>query len=60
MKVLPTTLAALSLASLSFATTAHAREPYPAAAAGDGATTRGYNLSRWAEDWRVMRDPAKR
>ena len=33
---------------------------YPAAAAGDGATTGGYNLSRWAEDWRVMRDPAKR
>ena len=34
--------------------------PYPAAAAGDGATTGGYNLSRWAEDWRVFRDPAKR
>ena len=33
---------------------------FPAAAAGDGATTGGYNLSRWAEDWRVMRDPAKR
>jgi hypothetical protein len=33
---------------------------YPAAAAGDGATTRGFNLSRWAEDWREMRDPAKR
>lgn len=33
---------------------------YPAAAAGDGATTGGYNLSRWAEDWRVMRDPANR
>ncbi len=33
---------------------------YPAAAAGDGATTQGYNLSRWAEDWRSMRDPAKR
>ncbi|WP_288417278.1 alginate export family protein [uncultured Novosphingobium sp.] len=33
---------------------------YPAAAAGDGATMGGYNLSRWAEDWRVMRDPAKR
>lgn len=33
---------------------------YPAAATGDGATTGGYNLSRWAEDWRVMRDPAKR
>ena len=33
---------------------------YPSAAAGDGATTNGFNLSRWAEDWRVMRDPAKR
>ncbi|MGP7795434.1 alginate export family protein [Sphingomonas sp. CLY1604] len=33
---------------------------YPAAAAGDGATTNGFNLSRWAEDWRGMRDPAKR
>jgi hypothetical protein len=33
---------------------------YPAAAAGDGATTGGYNLSRWAEDWRVMRNAAKR
>jgi hypothetical protein len=33
---------------------------YPAAAAGDGATTGGYNLSRWAEDWRALRDPAKR
>ena len=33
---------------------------YPGAAVGDGATTNGYNLSRWAEDWRVMRDPAKR
>jgi hypothetical protein len=33
---------------------------YPAAAAGDGVTTGGYNLSRWAEDWQVMRDPARR
>lgn len=33
---------------------------YPAPAAGDGLTTSGYNLSRWAEDWRKMRDPAKR
>lgn len=35
-------------------------ETYPAAAQGDGATTKGYNLSRWAEDWRAYRDPAKR
>ena len=33
---------------------------YPSAAAGNGATTNGFNLSRWAEDWRGMRDPAKR
>ncbi len=33
---------------------------YPSAAVGDGPVTNGYNLSRWAEDWRVMRDPAKR
>ncbi|WP_448663163.1 alginate export family protein [Sphingomonas sp. CJ20] len=33
---------------------------YPSAAAGDGATTGGYNLSRWAEDWRALCDPAKR
>lgn len=36
------------------------RATYPAAAQGDGATTKGYNLSRWAEDWQVYRDPAKR
>ena len=35
-------------------------EGYPANAAGDGATTGGYNLSRWAEDWRIYRDPGKR
>lgn len=33
---------------------------YPAAAAGDGAVPGGYSLSRWAEDWRAMRDPARR
>lgn len=33
---------------------------YPAAAQGDGATTKGYNLSRWAEDWQAYRDAAKR
>lgn len=33
---------------------------YPAAADGDGATTNGFNVSRWAEDWRGLRDPAKR
>ncbi|WP_267393816.1 MULTISPECIES: alginate export family protein [unclassified Sphingomonas] len=33
---------------------------YPSAAAGDGTGTGGYNLSRWAEDWRRYADPAKR
>ena len=33
---------------------------FPANASGDGATTGGYNLSRWAEDWRAYKDPKKR
>lgn len=33
---------------------------YPAAAVGDGPLANGYNLSRWVEDWRSMRDPKKR
>jgi hypothetical protein len=33
---------------------------YPAQAAGDGGTVGGFNLSRWAEDWRSMRDPKRR
>lgn len=33
---------------------------YPADAQGDGATVKGYNLSRWAEDWQSYRDPTKR
>lgn len=33
---------------------------YPQAAAGDGATSNGYNLSRWAEDWSALRYPARR
>ncbi len=54
--------AALLLATAAGAQTAAspASNEYPAAANGDGATTNGYNLSRWAEDWRVMQDPAKR
>jgi hypothetical protein len=35
-------------------------ESYPEEAVGDGVTTRGYNQSRWAEDWSALRDPAKR
>ncbi|MEH3107200.1 MAG: alginate export family protein [Sphingomonas fennica] len=34
---------------------------YPIAAAGDGAVAAGgYAVSRWAEDWSFLRDPAKR
>lgn len=33
---------------------------YPTEAAGEGVTTGGYNIHRWAEDWRPLRDPAKR
>lgn len=33
---------------------------YPAEAEGYGATTGGYNISRWAEDWSKYKDPAKR
>jgi len=34
---------------------------YPAAADGDGGGAPGtYALSRWAEDWTLMRDPARR
>lgn len=35
-------------------------ESYPEAAAGDGGTTGGYALSRWAEDWSALCGPAKR
>lgn len=34
--------------------------PYPAQADGHGIKLGGINQSRWAEDWRIMRDPAKR
>ncbi|WP_299110509.1 alginate export family protein [uncultured Bradyrhizobium sp.] len=33
---------------------------YPRQADGHGIMLGGYNASRWAEDWRVMRDPKKR
>jgi len=33
---------------------------YPSAAAGDGVSAGGFNLSRWAEDWSSYRDPKKR
>jgi hypothetical protein len=33
---------------------------YPRQADGHGIKLGGYNVSRWAEDWRAMRDPAKR
>ncbi|MCD2325344.1 alginate export family protein [Sphingomonas sp. IC-56] len=40
-------------------TAAPASDSYPAAGAGDGVTTGGYNQSRWAEDWTRFRDPTK-
>ncbi|WP_058754965.1 alginate export family protein [Sphingomonas endophytica] len=33
---------------------------YPAIGNGEGTVPGKYNVSRWAEDWRGMRDPAKR
>ena len=33
---------------------------YPATGNGEGTVQGRYNLSRWAEDWRVMGDPAER
>lgn len=39
---------------------ANSTPSYPAAANGDGTVQGPYNLSRWAEDWRSMRNPAKR
>lgn len=50
----------LALATPAIAQTSDKSATYPAAAAGDGATTGGYNLSRWAEDWRALCDPARR
>ncbi|WP_375196382.1 alginate export family protein [Sphingobium sp.] len=51
-------VAALAWSAPAFADTN--TPSYPAAAQGDGATVGGYNLSRWAEDWRAYRAPAKR
>lgn len=48
----PETAAAKPAAPLSVA--------YPTEAAGEGTTTEGYNLHRWAEDWRGYKDPKKR
>ena len=33
---------------------------YPSAGIGEGIPQGKYNVSRWAEDWSAMRDPAKR
>jgi hypothetical protein len=33
---------------------------YPRQADGHGIKLAGYNVSRWAEDWRMMKDPKKR
>ncbi|MDV3458311.1 alginate export family protein [Sphingomonas sp. HF-S4] len=37
-----------------------ASRTYPRQADGHGVKLGGYNMSRWAEDWRIMRDPKKR
>jgi hypothetical protein len=37
-----------------------ASRAYPRQADGHGVKLGGYNLSRWAEDWQLMRDPKKR
>ncbi|SFK50016.1 Alginate export [Sphingomonas sp. NFR04] len=62
MRILYRVLGATPALALSMPAAAQVVETagYPAAAAGDGATTGGYNLSRWAEDWRKLCDPAKR
>lgn len=55
--------AATTPLALMAATPAQAETPpatYPLAYNGDGASVSGYSVSRWAEDWTVMRDPAKR
>lgn len=39
---------------------ANSTPSYPGAANGDGTVQGPYNLSRWAEKWRSMKDPAKR
>lgn len=51
---------ALALAMPAEAQTDEKASRYPAAAAGDGSTAGGYNLSRWAEDWRKRCAPASR
>ncbi|MES1971848.1 MAG: alginate export family protein [Pseudomonadota bacterium] len=38
----------------------HSTRAYPPQADGHGVKLGGYNKSRWAEDWRKMRDPANR
>lgn len=52
---------ALATATSLAPAAAHAEDAaYPQAFNGDGAVTGGYSLSRWAEDWTSMADPAKR
>ncbi|MES2339132.1 MAG: alginate export family protein [Pseudomonadota bacterium] len=61
MLTLPVTLFAAigQVAAPSSAPATPAVTTYPMAADGDG-STRNYALSRWAEDWRRMRDPKNR
>jgi len=54
-------LSMLSLADTTSVAAQTAPPPgYPVAAQGEGATTNGYSISRWAEDWRAYRDANKR
>lgn len=54
------TLRALCATTALGLSTAATAAGYPTSSNGDGAVTGGYSLSRWAEDWRGMADPAKR
>jgi len=56
---LPLTLA-LAVQPAQAAPESEITATYPVSANGDGAVANGYSLSRWAEDWRVMADPARR
>jgi len=63
-------LVAVTISTPAIAQTAEKKAPatpivnssaaYPVAANGEGTVQGAYNLSRWAEDWREIRDPAKR
>lgn len=57
---IPLALFAANPAKADAAPETAAPASYPLASNGDGASVGSYSVSRWAEDWQVMRDPAKR